>query len=97
MTVDEFFEKLEGLGLEWRLEDGIQLRCANGDCPITAFRPDGPARANGYEKVGSVLGLSERVRENIANAADLALPDCSHTEARYRKRLLKACGLEEAS
>ena len=90
LTVDEFFEKLEGLGLEWQLHGGM-IRGPSYCCPITALAPDGPTHALESGWVAIRLGLKSSVYMMLVNVADNRVSTC--TERRYRKRLLKACGL----
>ena len=90
LTVDEFFEKLEGLGLEWELLESGFIRCTRG-CPIVAVNGKG-LHSFIYGTAAEELGLNLRSADAIAEASDDRLL-LTHTQRRYRKRLLKACGL----
>ena len=89
MTVDQFFEKLEGLGLEWQGAGGWIRDARDCDCPIIAVA------GGGYlGSATTALGLNARSAYAIVRAADnMAI---TRTQRRYRKRLLRACGLEAA-
>ena len=93
----EFFEKLERLGLEWRIGSdwipgfpAIRTRIGNFTCcPIVAV--DSGVGLH-WRESAERLRLSLRTAQAIADATDNKLTTA--TQRRYRKRLLKACGLE---
>lgn len=87
MTLREFFKELPATG--WTLLDSGCIRRTRGSasCPLTFV-----ARKYGYHlwnrdfPAAQVLNLSDSVRKTIVAAADYPC-------ARYRQRLLRACGL----
>ncbi len=94
MTYDQFIKELSQLDAEWGLDKQGRLRCAHGDCPITAV-----ARAHNilcqpedYATAAHKIELNLLIASQIVNDAD----DFKWSDVfsgGKRNDLLKACGL----
>jgi len=84
MKVTEFLEKLWKTPRNWYLS-GPNIRNKAHRCPLEEVAGTG-RRSSSY--AGTKLGLSPRTSNRIITGADVPAPTL------WRKRLLKACGLD---
>ena len=99
MTINEFLRKLRALKMEWRLgyQGRIRANHPNKCCPITALAPDQPGPGRVFH-VWHQTGLNLEDTRKIIQAADNGLTPISiKMDGALRKRLLKACKLENAA
>lgn len=88
MTFPQFLKELADVQATWRLEDGC-ITSDNDTCPINEVADQEVGDNGDVFENGERLGLSRRTVSAIINAAD------NRTHGKYRRKLLKACGLKE--
>lgn len=76
MDKTQFIAAVKALGLQWRIQNGT-IRCAKGDCPISALRrsliptqADAEELNKNYLASATVFGLDRADAHDIVGAAD---------------------------
>ena len=91
MTLNQFLTKLRKTPRDWKFI-GSRIRRCEGDkyfCPITSLCSK-YFRVNAYRDAAKYLKMSSRGYKKVVEAAD-----SNFSAPEFRKKLLKACGLEE--
>lgn len=96
MTLDEFFDELKALDIEWKLNSIGAIRCENGLCPIAAlanskghYVTNESALTQGFQ----LLNMQYDIASEIVGAADDFHPSFLSQTKEIRARLLEELGL----
>jgi hypothetical protein len=89
VSIPEFLARLEKTSLRWTKFNGVDIRCEDGNCPLTAVANDVAHELFGpdeWEEAAAELDMDFEDAQAIVDAADLN----EEFDADLRKQLLTA-------